>query len=336
MTIDGKANMKDLLKYSLYLVLVAIPSFIILGGVAYWFVPDYFEEGTFDDDADSRINHTSVFDTLPYGVHYENDSVKISSINFPSKEPYVPGITEVWRVNKLSGDSILCAKSNPLYFGRERDSIPSIVNVIYRPDKEKLIIEGPTCHAGSIATYIVDAITGEYLCLPTNCGFISYTNWNDYLIASSKFNDIDSDLELWYENIYVLDWDGKIISTTSTKDRVIEEALPLIHCEAGWYIEELKLDKYIRLRPQYPDSFYYGNEFHVKYHELAMKEISNFGYSYSLPEGWCKHGKKYYYYRDDPEYGLFVTILVDSKNNIGIIRKGAYSNPQNKPQRLYE
>ena len=207
---------------------------------------------------------------------------------------------------------------------------------MYRPDKGKLIVEGPTCHAGTMATYIVDAKTGEYLCLPTNYGFVGYTNWNDYLLASSKFNDIDYDLVLWYENIYVLDWDGKIISYSSTKDRVIEEALPLVHNEAGWDIEEIKLDKHISLSPQYPDSLYYGNEFQVKYHAMSMKEIANMDSSNSLPKGWSKHGKKYYYYSDDPEYGMFLTILVDTQNNTGIIRKGAYSNPQNKPKRQYE
>lgn len=337
---DGlKANIIDLLKYSFYLVLAAIPSFIILGWVVYCFFPDNFNDEAFDDYADITINNNNILNPLLYEVSYENDTVRISTIHFHSKEPYIPGITEVWRVNKLSGDSILCAKSNPRYFGKGSDSIdsiPSILEVIYRPDKEKLIVEGPTCHAGTMATYIVDAKTGEYLCLPTNNGFIGYTNWDGYLIASSKFNDIDNDLLLFYENIYIMDWDGKIISTSSTKDRIIEDALPEIHHEAGWDIVGIKLNKHIRLKPQYPDSLYYGNEFHVKYPELAMKEISNFGSYDPLPKGWSKHGKKYYYYSDDPEYGLFLTILVDSRNNIGIIRRGVYSNTQNKPQRLYE
>lgn len=322
--------MKDLLKYSFWLFLVALPSMIILGGVGYILVcakPHKY---------DTTESMMSPYYMPYYNIHYENDSVKISTINFPSEEPYLPGITEVWSVNKISGDSILCAKSNPHYFGRGRDSIPSIVNVMYRPDKGKLIVEGPTCHAGTMATYIVNAKTGEYLCLPTNYGFVGYTNWNDYLLASSKFNDIDYDLVLWYENIYVLDWDGKIISYSSTKEGVIEEALPLVHHEAGWDIEEIKLDKHIRLSPQYPDSFYYDNEFQVKYHAMSMKEIANMDSSNSLPKGWSKHGKKYYYYSDDPEYGMFLTILVDSQYNTGIIRKGAYSNPQNKPKRQYE
>lgn len=195
--------MKDLLKYSFWLFLVAIPSFLIVGGIAYWLVPGFLKEEDFDDYADSK--RETVFDVLPYRISFENDSVKISTIHFPTNDPYMPRVTEVWRVNKTSGDSILCAKSNPHFFGRGCDSIPSIVNVIYRPDKDKLIVEGPTCDAGTMATYIVDAKTGNYLCLPTNYGFVGYTNWNDYLIASSKFNDIDYDLVLWYENIYVLD-----------------------------------------------------------------------------------------------------------------------------------
>ena len=322
--------MKDLLKYSFWLFLVAIPSVIILGGVACMLV------FTNPHKYDTMESIESPYYMPYYSIHYENDSVKISTINFPSEEPYVPGITEVWRVNTISGDSILCAKSNPHFFCRRSDSIPSIVNVLYRPDKEKLIVEGPTCHAGTMATYIIESKTGEYICLPTNYGFVGYTNWNDYLLASSKFNDIDYDLLLCYENIYVLDWDGNIISFSSTKDRVIEDALPLIHHESGWEIEEIKLDKHINLMPHYPDSLYYGNEFQVKYHEISMKEIANMDSSNSLPEGWSKHGDKYYYYSDDPEYGMFLTILVDSKNNTGIIQKGAYSNPQNKPKRLYK
>lgn len=325
--------MKDLLKYSVGLIIVAIPSFLILVGVAYWLVPDFFKEDEFDDYADVLRD-----DALSYEIHFENDSVKISTVNIPSEEPYIPGITEVWRVNKLKGDSILCVKSNPHYFGRggERDSIPSIWNVMYLPDKEKLIVEGPTCHAGTIGSYIVDVENGEYQRLPTNNGVIGYTNWDDYIVASSKLNGEDVDVVLWYEKIYILDWTGNIISETSTKDKVIEEGLSDIHYEAGWHSEEIKLTKHIGLKPQYPDSLYYGNEFHVKYQGMAMKELANLGSSNSLPEGWCKHGKRYYYYSNDNEYGLFVTILVDSNNNTGIIRKGAYTNPKNKPKRQYE
>lgn len=155
------------------------------------------------------------------------------------------------------------------------------------------------------------------------------TEFNNFALTDFKRRQ-------WYENIYVLDWDGKIISYSSTKEGVIEEALPLVHHEAGWDIDEIKLDKHIRLSPQYPDSFYYDNEFQVKYHAMSMKEIANMDSSNSLPKGWSKHGKKYYYYSDDPEYGMFLTILVDSQYNTGIIRKGAYSNPQNKPKRQYE
>ena len=70
-----------------------------------------------------------------------------------------------------------------------------------------------------MATYIVDVKNGEYKCLPTNYGFIGYTNWDDYLIASSKFREMDHDMLLIYENIYVLDWDGNIISEISTRDK---------------------------------------------------------------------------------------------------------------------
>lgn len=210
--------MKDFFKYSFYMVLVAIPSFLILGMVAYWLVPDFFKNST-EVENRSRGYIEEAYNVLPYEIHYDSDSVKIASLYFPPEESYMPGITEVWRVNKLTGDSILCVKSNPRYFGEGSDSIPSIVRVWYRPDKEKLIVEGPTCGSGTMATYIVDVKNGEYKCLPTNYGFIGYTNWDDYLIASSKFREMDHDLLLIYENIYVLDWDGNIISEISTRDK---------------------------------------------------------------------------------------------------------------------
>lgn len=67
-----------------------------------------------------------------------------------------------------------------------------------------------------------------------------------------------------------------------------------------------------------------------------MKEIINLGLSESLPEGWTKHIQIYYYYNVDSERGLFLTIVVDTSQNTGIVRKGAYSNPMNKPKRLYK
>lgn len=329
--------MKDLLKYSFYLILVAIPAVTVLIGLAYILVPEYFQDDS--DVGNKRGSIEELFDILPYQISYENDSIKISTVNFPSEDPYLTGVTEVWLVNKLKGDSILCVKSDPRYFGRDADSIPTILNVMYRPDHEKLIVEGPTCFAGTVGTFIVDVRNGEYIKLPTNNGFIGYTNWGDYIVASSKFNGVDSYLALWYENIYVLDWEGNIISYTSMEDNVIEESLADLHYETGWMSEQIKLEEHIEIQPQYADSRFYGNEFRVKYHELALKGISNMGSSDSLPEGWSKHNHIYYYYSDDTDdtdYGTFLTILVDTKHNTGIIRKGGYSNPRNKPKRLYK
>lgn len=281
----------------------------------------------------NKDDFENIYAMAPYEINFENDSVKIVSLNFPSEDQFIPGITEVWRVDKSTGDSILCAKSDPRYFGVGRDSIPSIMNVIYNPYDEKLIVEGPTCHAGLMATYIVDAKTGERICLPSNYGFIGYTNWDNYIIASSKFNDIDCDMVSWYETIYVLDWDGNIIAETSTKDAAIERGLPYIHNEAGLDIDQIKFINHQQLTPQYPDSSYYGNEFRVEYPEIAIKEIKNLSANNSLPEGWSKQGHIYYYYSNDSELEMFLTITIDTKQNTGIIRKGMYSNPLNIPKR---
>lgn len=320
--------MKDLLKYSFWLILVAIPSMLILGGVSYWLVP----EEKFDDYADTVIQHNSVFDNPPYKTHFENDSVKITTVSFPSENPYIPGVTEVWRVNKLSGDSILCVKSCPNYFGTGIDSIPSIVNVFYRPDKGKLIVEGPTCPAGTIATYIVDAKTGRYICLPSNCGFIGYTNWNDYIIASSKQNDIDYDLILYYENIYVLDWNGNIISYSSTKDCVIEEALPFIHHEAGLEVNDVKLVGHKKISPQYKDDTFWGNRFECRYLSFTDTILQDLDSLVNASPKWTNDTGIYRFYDVDYEYGMFMTIDIDNRTHTGIITKGAFGNRLNAPK----
>lgn len=64
-----------------------------------------------------------------YITVYEDDSIRVTSKNFPAKDEFTPRLTEVWKINKLRNDSMLCVKSNPTYFGRGTDSIPSIENI---------------------------------------------------------------------------------------------------------------------------------------------------------------------------------------------------------------
>lgn len=271
-----------------------------------------------------------------FTTFYEDDTLRITAKYFPSEEDYIPGMTEVWKVNKIHKDSVLCAKSNPRYFGRSTDSIPSIMNVWYRPGDTKMIVEGPSCHAGEEATYIIDLNNGSQILLPTNCGFIGYTNWNDYIIASEKVNDIDYDLVLWYENIYIFDWDGNVISKSSTKDDVIEAALPQIHHEAGWDIKNIRLTKHGRLTPKYKDEIFYGSQYEVSYPNLSETSIKQLENACEKEEGWTKREDKYLYtyndYDNSDNYGMFVMMCVDPIKKIGIILKGAYSNPKNFPK----
>lgn len=293
-----------------------------------------------DSDAvnDCNITKEELSNAFDYKIYYEDEHFKISSKSFYSQETSIPGVSEVWHVNKDLSDSSLCAKSNPRYFGSGcGDSIPSITSVHYCPGENHLIVEGPTCDAGIIATFIVDMNTGKFIQLPTNNGFVGFTNWNEYIIASSKENDIDYDLVLWYENIYILDWNGQIVDSSSTKNAEIEKTLPLIHHEANWDVKKIKLDKHIRLYPPVDDSSFYGNEFQVVYPELSRSDIMRLDTLCELRQGWRKNGNKYMYDYDDynnsdgDSYGIFVSITVDPMKKTGIVRKGAYSHPENSP-----
>lgn len=280
-----------------------------------------------------------------YEVNYEDDSVRVASKYFGGSDSFIPGATEVWRVNKSTGDSVLCVKSDPRYFGNFSDTVsPNIVRSISVvrcwPRDVRIIVEGPTCHAGDMASYVVDTKSGAITRLPINCGFIGRTPWGDYIVGSSRVSGLDYDLALRYEDIHVMDWDGNIISTSSTKNGVIEEALPFIHHEARWNVEKVKLDKHIPLTPVVPDSDYYGNEYQVRYEGLREAEIAQLDSLVAHNGLWQKKGPKYYYHYDshsDPEAhagsnGIFVTIEVNPAARKGVVKKGGYSDQRNLPR----
>lgn len=271
-----------------------------------------------------------------YTNHYEDDTIRVTAKHFSSKEEFSPGLTEVWKVNKESNDSVLCVRSNPHCYGRSMDSIPSINKVWYSPYDSKMIVEGPTCDAGHIATYIIDLNSGRQILLPTNCGFVGFTNWNDYIIASEKVNNIDYDLELWYENVYIFDWDGKVINISSTKNDVIEQALPLIHHEAGWNIEDVKLSSHKWLKPVFEDDQYYGSMYEVYYPSFSRETLKQLEKLCNQYDSWRKRGNKIHYFYNDydtsDKYGIFVTMTIDPIKKAATIHKGAYSNPKNAPK----
>lgn len=287
------------------------------------------------NDSKKSYSHNEM-NELSFTTYYEDDTIRITAKRFYPKEDFSPGLTEVWKVNKIYNDSVLCVKSNPHCYGRPMDSIPSINNVWYRPYDSKMIVEGVTCDAGHIATYIIDLNNGEQILLPTNCGFVGFTNWNDYFIASEKVNDIDYDLVLWYENVYIFDWDGNVISRSSTKDGVIEAALPQIHHETGWHINDIKLTKHTWLTPKYKDDHFYGSQYEVSYSNLSEDSIKQLMDLCKLHDNWTKRGNEYHYKYDDydnsEKYGMFVTMCINPKKKTGIIQKGAYSNPKNSPK----
>ena len=84
-------------------------------------------------------------------------------LNFPSAYEYGPYITEIWYENKISLIKKLIVRSNPDCFGGivinnhydkyPIDSIPSITKCIEEPTDGFIIVEGPTCYAGLVATF---------------------------------------------------------------------------------------------------------------------------------------------------------------------------------------
>lgn len=264
----------------------------------------------------------------------DNDSIRLFIVNLPSPKKFFPGKTEIWHENKKTGKKHIVVKSNPECFGRtvSSDSIPSITNCVVEPYGRFIIVEGPTCDAGYMATFKVDIETGDCHILPSNYGFVGFANWSDNVIVSSKYCDIDYDLVLWYEVFYIIDSEGNIVNKMDTKVHVIEEALPFIHHEAGLELNDMKLVDYKKITPKYKDDSFWGNRFECKYLSFTDTILQDLDSLVNKSPKWAKEAGGYRFYDVDYEYGMFMTIDIDNRTHTGIITKGAFGNRLNAPK----
>lgn len=293
---------------------------------------------TKNGDETNRCNADSI-------IISENDSIRLYQIDLPSADEYVPGSTEIWYENKVSRKKRLIVKSNPKCYGRivtnnyynpiyykyPIDSIPTISNCVLEPNRESIIVEGSTCDAGEIATFRIDLKTGICYVFPSNNGFIGFSNWSDNVIVSSKYNDVDYDLVLWYEVYYIIDSDGHIVNVVDSKDHVIEEAIPIINQEAGLGIDSVKLLHHNKLVPRFKDNSFWGNEIEYKYPKFDTSTIHTLDSLVKSDTRWEQREYGYKYFDVDFEYGMFVTIKIDKRTHMGIITKGAFGNHRNAP-----
>lgn len=191
-----------------------------------------------------------------------------------------------------------------------------------------MIVEGATCHAGTIATYIIDLNNRKQIRLPTNAGFIGFTTWNVYIIACEKMC-VDPDFPR-YENVYIIDWDGNVVSSSSSEDYIIENSLLQIHLKAGLDINNIKLSKHIALTPKYDDESFFGRQYEISYTSLTDESIKKLEELCQQSDNWEKRGAKFHYHDiDDYNWGLLVNIIIDPHKKTGIIRKCSFSNPKN-------
>lgn len=290
-------------------------------------------------DETNRCNAESI-------IISENDSIRLYQIDLPSADEYEPGSTEIWYENKLSGDKRLIVRSNPECYGRvvtnsyynptyykyPIDSIPTISNCVLEPNRESIIVEGSTCDAGEIATFRINLKTGSCNVFPSNYGFVGFTNWSDNVIVSSKYNDVDYDLVLWYEVYYIIDPDGHIVNVSDSKDHVIEEAIPFINQEAGFRIDSVKLLHHNKLIPRFKDDFFWGNKFEYKYPKFDSSTIHTLDSLVKSDSRWERREYGYKYFNVDFEYGMFVTIEIDKRTHYGVITKGMFKNHRNAPR----
>lgn len=278
----------------------------------------------------------------------DNDSIRLYMVQLPSTNEYIPGKTEIWYESKQSGDKHIIVTStpecygrittndydNPTYYKYPNDSIPSIINCIVEQDGKFLIIEGPTCDAGYMATFRVDIETGDCHIFPSNYGFVGFANWSDNVIVSSKYCDIDYDLVLWYEVFYIIDSEGNIVNKMDTKVHVIEEALPFIHHEAGLELNDMKLVDYKKITPTYKDDSFWGNRFECKYLSFTDTILQDLDSLVNKSPKWAKEAGGYRFYDVDYEYGMFMTLDIDNHTHTGIITKGAFGNRLNAPKSM--
>lgn len=272
----------------------------------------------------------------------ENDKTLLYMLNFPSAYEYGPYITEIWYENKISLIKKLIVRSNPDCFGGivinnhydkyPIDSIPSITKCIEEPTDGFIIVEGPTCYAGHVATFRIDIKTGDCFAFPSNNGFIGFSKWSDDVIVSSKYNDIDYDLVLWYEVYYIINPEGDIVNITDSKEHIIENAIPFINQEAGLQIDSVKLLRYNKLVPRFKDDSFWGNKFEYKYSKFDTSTIQTLDSLANADSKWTREQYGYKYFDVDFEYGMFVTIYIDKQTHTGVITKGAFGNHLNAPQ----
>lgn len=276
----------------------------------------------------------------------DNDSIRLYMIQFPSVNKYIPGKTEIWYESKKSGKKHIVVASDPECYGRistndydnpsyykyPNDLIPAINNCIMHQSGKFIIVEGPTCDSGYIATFKVDIETGDCYIFPSNYGFIGFANWSDNVIVSSKYSDIDYDLVLWYEVYYIMDSEGNIVNTVDTKANVIEEALPIIHEYAGLEVSAVKLVDHKRIIPQFKDDSFWGNRFECKYLNFTNATIHDLDSLVKADPEWTKDDGVYRFYNVDHEYGMFMKIDIDYRSHTGVITKGAFGNSLNAPK----
>lgn len=306
-------------------------------------IPDLLNETEEKDSISIRKDSISEFIVL------ENDSVVISMKLLPCKDEWSPCPTEIWVKNKDNDISRLLVKSNPdSCYGKKipyryendfqrlypLDSIPTICRCIPIPNTTQLIIDGPTCDAGWIAAFKIDWVTGKCYVLPSNDGFKEFEDGSNNIIVASRFNDIDWELVIWYEELTTISPSGKIIKKISTKNQEIENYLPIIHSEAGLKMPVVKLVKHQTLKPKYTDEYFSGNRFDCKYDgwdENIMAELDSL--VISNPK-WSRINAHYQYEdldNEDQEFKAFKKIYINSKTKTGIVYKGMFTDKRNVP-----
>lgn len=275
----------------------------------------------------------------------ENDSTLLYMVDLPSTNEYGPSLTEIWCENKTSKVRRLIVRSNPECYGRivtnnydnpiyykyPIDSIPSITKCVEEPRGRFIIVEGSTCDAGTIATFRIDMNTGDCYVFPSNSGFIGFSNWSDDVIVSSRYNDIDCDLLIWYEKYYIIDTEGQTVNITDSKTHSIENGLPFINREAGLTVDSIKLLQHDKLVPRYKDDSFFGNKFKCKYTKFDKSTIHSLDSLADYDSKWTREVNGYCYHNVDFESGMFLTIKINKKNHTGVITRGAFKNPLNAP-----
>ena len=288
-------------------------------------------------------------DSISQSVIFENDSIIISMKFLPTKDEWSPCQTEILTINKKTGDSKLIVKSNPdSLFGRilpykyendyyriyPIDSIPTISRCIPIPQSTYLIIEGPTCDSGWMATFKIDWQKGKCYVLPSNDGFREFEKGTNNIIVASRFNDIDYDLVIWYEELSIISPNGKIIKKTSTKNQEIENHLPFLFSEIGFSVDNIKLLNHKILKSKYSDEKFWGNRFDCKFSILDESHIKELDSLVDSNTKWGKFNSHYryeYLENSEDENKVFLMVDINPKTKTGIVYKGMFSDKRAIP-----